>query len=245
MALKHQPRNVEALQNLGIALMLSEQPAKAAGYLQQAVELETIPKWKEKLQTWMIRAQEKAASEKPTLGLPGDDEPATPAEDLGTRNTKPLQETTPAETGSSGPSQARPASQHGLPDSSFERRSNERIALKPPFSNDGIPSSAAYENVGTSTKNLTGDWDASYMGRRVRMSVLQHVGKRVSGALRISNPGGVEEVYSFSGTFDRGDIRVSHRDGHSFRGTLSSDGKLAGVLRMRNGQEISVNLSKH
>jgi hypothetical protein len=70
------------------------------------------------------------------------------------------------------------------------------------------------------------------------------MGKRVSGVLRVSYIGGGEQSYPFSGTFDRGNIRVFYRDGQSFRGTLGTYGRLAGVLRMRNGQEISVNLAK-
>ncbi len=67
----------------------------------------------------------------------------------------------------------------------------------------------------------------------------------IRGVLRISQVGGLEETCQDSGAFDRGKIRVSHRDGDSFRGTLRPDGTLAGFLRMRNGQEISVKLSQH
>jgi tetratricopeptide (TPR) repeat protein len=240
--LKHQPGNQEALQNLGTAYMLSQRPAKALEFFRKGVEAEAVPKWKIRLATLIDKAQQDAQLQDAGGGLRYDHTPSELIEDQPHYEAKSPEALPSAETTGAESSEAERAEGRGGHKKRFESTLDRLLASKKPSEGRA---SAAYEGLGSSHKGITGDWDATYMGTRVRLSVYQQVGKRVSGALRITMRGGAEEDYPFSGTFDRGNIRVSHRDGHTFRGTLGADGRLIGVLRMRNGQEISVNLAKH
>jgi tetratricopeptide (TPR) repeat protein len=47
------PRNPEALLNMGRACMLAGRSPEAMSYLERALEVETSPKWKQKIQEWM------------------------------------------------------------------------------------------------------------------------------------------------------------------------------------------------
>jgi Tfp pilus assembly protein PilF len=240
--LRDQPENPEALQNLGTAYMLSQRPAKALEAFQKAAEFETVPKWKTNLATLIAKAQHDARRQEAGGGLRYNHAPSELIEGEPPYEAKSSEEPSSTATTGGKPIREEGAIGRGGREKRFESTLDRLLASKKPA--QGKPS-AAYEIAGDSHKGITGDWDATYMGTRVRLSVFQQVGKRVSGALRISIRGGGEENYPFSGIFDRGNIRVSHRDGHSFRGTLGADGRLTGVLRMRNGQEISVNLAKH
>jgi tetratricopeptide (TPR) repeat protein len=240
--LRAEPRNPEALQNAGVAYMLSRRPAKALEFFQKAIELETVPKWKEKLEGWIAKAQQDARSPEAISGHSGEDVPVALTQEERPRETKSSEPRSSTAITAGKPAREEHTGERDGHEKVLERPLDRLLAAKKPYESR---TSAAYENAGLSQKKITGDWDATYMGTRVRLSVFQQLGKRVSGALRISPVGGAEENYPFSGTFDRGDIRVSHRDGHAFHGTLGSDGRLTGILRMRNGQEISVNLGKN
>lgn len=96
-------------------------------------------------------------------------------------------------------------------------------------------------------ENITGDWETTYMGTRIRLQVFHQEGKVIKGVFRISNPMGKEDTYHFTGTFENGNIQGSHSSGQSFTGKLNPNHRLTGVLRTLNGQEIAVDfgLSKH
>jgi Flp pilus assembly protein TadD len=89
-------------------------------------------------------------------------------------------------------------------------------------------------------ENITGDWETTYMGTRIRLQVFHHDGKVIKGVFRISNPVGKEDTYHFTGTFENGNIQGSHHSGQSFKGKLNPNHRLTGVLRTLNGQEIAV-----
>jgi tetratricopeptide (TPR) repeat protein len=89
-------------------------------------------------------------------------------------------------------------------------------------------------------ENITGDWETTYMGSRIRLQVFHHEGKVIKGVFRITNPVGKEDTYHFTGTSENGNIQGSHHSGQSFRGKLNPNQRLTGVLRTTNGQEIAV-----
>ncbi|MGO9571060.1 MAG: tetratricopeptide repeat protein [Desulfomonilaceae bacterium] len=240
--LRAEPRNPEALQNAGIAYMLSQHPAKALAFFRKASELETIPKWKEKLETWTTMAQQDTRGQNADRGPSNDDVLLALAEESGLDEAKSPKSPASTEIESNKSVEDEHTGERGGHGRAFERPIDRLMATRKP--SDGGPAAASGSGW-SSQKSVKGDWDATYLGHRVRLSVLQQMGKRVSGVLRISMAGGGEETYYFTGTFDQGYINVSHRDGNTFRGTLGTDGRLSGVLRMRNGQEISVNLAQH
>ena len=89
-------------------------------------------------------------------------------------------------------------------------------------------------------EKITGDWETTYMGSRIRLQVFHHEGTVIKGVFRISNPLGKEDTYHFTGTFENGNIQGSHHSGQSFRGKLNPNQRLTGVLRTINGKEIAV-----
>ncbi|MGB6068489.1 MAG: tetratricopeptide repeat protein [Desulfomonilaceae bacterium] len=89
-------------------------------------------------------------------------------------------------------------------------------------------------------ENITGYWETTYMGNRIKLDISQHEGKIIRGVFRITNPLGKEDTYHFTGTFENGQIQASHYSGQSFRGRLDSNGRVTGVLRTSNGQEVPV-----
>ena len=89
-------------------------------------------------------------------------------------------------------------------------------------------------------ENITGDWETTYMGSRIKLQIFHHEGKVIKGVFRISNPMGKEDTYHFTGTFENGNIQGSHHSGQSFRGKLNPNQRLSGVLRTTNGKEIAV-----
>ncbi len=91
-----------------------------------------------------------------------------------------------------------------------------------------------------STDNITGYWETTYMRNRIKLDISQHEGKIIRGVFRITNPLGKEDTYHFTGTFENGQIRASHYSGQSFSGRLDANGRVTGVLRTSNGQEIPV-----
>lgn len=89
-------------------------------------------------------------------------------------------------------------------------------------------------------EKITGDWETTYMGSRIRLQLFHHEGTVIKGVFRISNPVGKEDIYHFTGTFENGNIQGSHHSGQSFKGKLNPNRRLTGVLRTLNGREIAV-----
>jgi len=89
-------------------------------------------------------------------------------------------------------------------------------------------------------EKITGDWETTYMGSRIRLQLFHHEGTVIKGVFRIANPVGKEDIYHFTGTFENGSIQGSHHSGQSFKGRLNPNRRLTGVLRTLNGREIAV-----
>jgi tetratricopeptide (TPR) repeat protein len=112
---------------------------------------------------------------------------------------------------------------------------------EPPPAKSASPVAVAPpQSIPEPVEKITGDWETTYMGSRIRLQVFHHEGTVIKGVFRISNPLGKEDTYHFTGTFENGNIQGSHHSGQSFRGKLNPNQRLTGVLRTLNGKEIAV-----
>jgi tetratricopeptide (TPR) repeat protein len=91
---------------------------------------------------------------------------------------------------------------------------------------------------------LSGTWEGSYMGSRLSIK-FQQSGRNVNGVLRIHGRAGIEDVYHFNGTYDRGNIEASHSDGHHFHGRLTGDRRLMGIVTTSKGAKFNLDLPEH
>jgi tetratricopeptide (TPR) repeat protein len=89
---------------------------------------------------------------------------------------------------------------------------------------------------------LTGNWEGTYMGARLKME-FQQSGRNINGVLRVAGRAGPEDVYHFVGTFDHGQVIASHHGGYNFRGKLTDDHRLVGVLTTAEGLKVPVDLA--
>ncbi len=97
---------------------------------------------------------------------------------------------------------------------------------------------------GNNKTTLSGTWEGSYMGSRLKIQFTQS-GRNVNGVLRIEGRAGIEDVYHFTGTYDRGNIVASHSDGHHFQGKLTENRRLVGVVTTSKGAKFNLDLPEH
>jgi len=88
---------------------------------------------------------------------------------------------------------------------------------------------------------LSGSWEGVYMGSKLKMQ-FQQSGQKISGTVRVRPPGAAENVFSFTGTFEQGKVLVSHVSGSNFKGMLTDDRRLVGVLTTPDGARIPIDL---
>jgi hypothetical protein len=88
--------------------------------------------------------------------------------------------------------------------------------------------------------NVSGNWEASVMGSKVKAQVHQE-GNVVQGVARVYNLIGGKDTYHFTGNIDRGRITAGHNSGHVFSGNVTPDGRLVGTLKTRGGNLLAVN----
>ncbi|MGO9117046.1 MAG: tetratricopeptide repeat protein [Desulfomonilaceae bacterium] len=114
---------------------------------------------------------------------------------------------------------------------------------KPPVE---LPKDSGIARVGPGVNKtaLSGTWEGSYMGSRLKIQ-FQQSGRNVNGVLRVEGRAGIEDVYHFNGTYDRGNIVASHSDGHNFRGKLTDDRRLVGVVTTSKGTKFNLDLPEH
>ena len=114
---------------------------------------------------------------------------------------------------------------------------------KPPVE---LPKDSRIARVGPGVNKtaLSGTWEGSYMGSRLKIQ-FQQSGRNVNGLLRVQGRAGIEDVYHFTGTYDRGNIYASHSDGHSFQGKLTDDRRLVGVVTTSKGTKFNLDLPEH
>jgi tetratricopeptide (TPR) repeat protein len=79
-ALKLNPKNVEALGNLGVACMMAGRSMEAMQYFERALQLETDPQWRAKIEKWTERLLQEANARK--AEGPTRKKPAGPVKNL-------------------------------------------------------------------------------------------------------------------------------------------------------------------
>jgi tetratricopeptide (TPR) repeat protein len=138
-----------------------------------------------------------------------------------------------------------------LPEVSEENEQPDRELQRTPRANSEKPpvelpkdSRIARVAPGVNKTALSGTWEGSYMGSRLSIK-FQQSGRNVNGVLRIQGRAGIEDVYHFSGTYDRGNIVASHSDGHHFHGRLTGDRRLVGVVTTSKGAKFNLDLPEH
>ncbi len=89
---------------------------------------------------------------------------------------------------------------------------------------------------------LTGNWEGTYMGAKLKMEFRQS-GRNINGVLKVAGRAGAEDVYHFVGTVDNGQVVASHHGGYNFRGKLTDDHRLVGVLTTADGMKVPVDLT--
>jgi len=89
--------------------------------------------------------------------------------------------------------------------------------------------------------NITGRWEASIMGHRVK-AVAEQKGQNVSGVAYLYDPFGHKTTWHFNGTIHGNNIQAAHHDGHKFVGKVVSEGKMSGTLETNNGFHIPLDI---
>jgi hypothetical protein len=92
----------------------------------------------------------------------------------------------------------------------------------------------------SSGSGVSGAWEASVMGSKIKVQARQE-GGAIKGVAHVHSVLGAKDTYHFTGVVNKGKIRASHHSGHSFSGKLTSDGRLIGVLRTKGGKRVAVN----
>jgi tetratricopeptide (TPR) repeat protein len=226
LLLQDDPNNSDLLTNLGIAYMLSDKPDAARDSFKSALEVEQDPQWRARVESWVASLPATADFEQATRDR--DEDLARSQEPGGSSQIpKDLKEhTRPTEGQSAPPLHEGQGLLSRLP-------SAVGVPKYPP----GYTPSSDLEDAPLNMK-----WDGTYLGARIRMQC-QLAGQAMKGVLRIQSPMGKEDVYHFTGSFENGNVRASHGDGHVFRGKLTQDRRLVGTLTTADGRTIPVTLS--
>ncbi len=88
---------------------------------------------------------------------------------------------------------------------------------------------------------LTGKWEASVFGHRIKAQALQQ-GSNLSGVAYLYDLFGNRSTYHFKGLVNGNKVIASHNDGHVFNGDVTPDGRLVGVLKTSNGHKIPIDV---
>lgn len=91
--------------------------------------------------------------------------------------------------------------------------------------------------------NIAGNWESRLMGSLIQAKVDQN-GKDVSGVAYVYSPFGHKDTYHFTGKIDGARIVASHHDGHLFSGNVTPAGRLIGVLKTKDGYQMTVEASR-
>lgn len=88
---------------------------------------------------------------------------------------------------------------------------------------------------------LTGKWEASILGHRVKAEALQQ-GENLSGVAYLYDLFGNRSTWHFKGLVKGNKVVASHHTGHVFNGDVTPDGRLVGVLSTNNGHKIPIDV---
>jgi hypothetical protein len=94
-----------------------------------------------------------------------------------------------------------------------------------------------------SSWNASGRWEAQTMGANIKADIQQQ-GDQISGVAKVYTPMGKKVTYHFSGVMQGNHISAAHHTGHRFTGDMVSPGRIAGVLRTRDGHNVSITASR-
>ncbi len=89
--------------------------------------------------------------------------------------------------------------------------------------------------------NVSGRWEASVMGHKVK-AVAEQKGKKLSGVAYLYDPFGHKSTWHFNGTVNGIDVQAAHYTGHKFTGKVVADGKMSGTLETSNGFHIPLDI---
>lgn len=223
VVLQTDARNVEALTNMGFACILADLPGAARTYFHKALEVESSPQWKERIEGWLNKLPESSPFEAKIGGLSGF-------------LSRELKVQGPRGTlGSGHPAQMSPDKISADP-SGVQAKTEKRTPSKSLLELRRALSTDAAEE-----KPVSGKVTGSDMGFRWTFT-FRAKGRHVVGSLRIVGPGGFDETHHCTGTYDRGFVDASDRMGYRFQGRVTDDLRLVGTLTTNQGMSFAVNM---
>ncbi|MGC8906479.1 MAG: hypothetical protein ACP5M0_03440 [Desulfomonilaceae bacterium] len=80
-------------------------------------------------------------------------------------------------------------------------------------------------------------WETQVMGVRVKGNA-QRRGNEIRGVLHIYPPMSHKWTYHWSGRIEGDTVVASHSDGHTFRGTITPEKVVVGVVTTKDGRKI-------
>ena len=89
--------------------------------------------------------------------------------------------------------------------------------------------------------NISGRWEASIMGHKVK-AVAEQKGQKLSGVAYLYDPLGHKSTWHFNGTVNGVDVQAAHFTGNKFTGKVVADGKMSGILETSNGFHIPLDI---
>ena len=95
------------------------------------------------------------------------------------------------------------------------------------------------QNAGAA--NISGRWEASVMGHRVK-AVAEQKGQKLSGVAYLYDPLGHKSTWHFNGTVNGVDVQAAHFTGNKFTGKVVAEGKMSGTLETSNGFHIPLDI---
>ncbi len=214
------PRNLDALSNLGVANMLANRPHAAREFFDKAMRIETDPKWKEKLSSWVSLLPPRAS--------------AGPDRDL------------PPDHGLSGGESAEPGPEK-ISGSAEGHGSLRKLSGRTPLPalHKTPPARRLFPAPQSKWTQLSGKWEATYRGARITLEI-SHSGTDLSGIMKIHGPFGRDHTYHFRGTMGYdGTIRATHFSGHRFEGRITDTGSIVGTVTTKFGTTIPIDFSPH
>ena len=231
------PDNKDALFNLGVAYMLAEMYVDAIRTMRKTLEKESDTKWKQRLEAWVEKLKDnvgrtgsrpghasfgnsvKAGRGRARKAAPGTSSGVGSADRGGSGLRRILGEDTERSRGGQ-------ADMSGSLTKVARGRTARRL-------ND------------TGSKSLTGVWETTYLGAKIRLEAHDSGdGNNFDAILRVRYPTGRVDTFRSRGTSDRGNIRMTHSGGHVFQGRLAPGGDLTGTLRLKSGVKVRVRMSR-
>ncbi len=89
--------------------------------------------------------------------------------------------------------------------------------------------------------SVSGQWEFIFLGHRLSAR-MEHREEAIEGVAYLYNPGGKVDTYHFNGSLKDRKLIASHYSGHTFQGEVVSLNEITGVLRTKNGEEMSITL---